>query len=78
MSLSALSLLEIMKKNAWNIRRLDAGSFVQTNQQPSVLYCKLTDFWFLTSINMEVDMDLFWDKDSMQKRSENYYGNILC
>ena len=47
MSLSALSLLEIIKKNAFNIRRLDAGLFVQTNQQPSVLYCKLTDFKFV-------------------------------
>ena len=47
MSLSALSLLQIIKKNACNVRRLDAGLFVQTNQQPSVLYCKLTDFKFV-------------------------------
>ena len=38
-------LQEIMKKNnTWNIRRLVDDSFVPSFKQPSVLYCKLTDF----------------------------------
>ena len=38
-------LQEIMKKNnTWNIRRLVDDSFVPSSKQPSVLYCKLTDF----------------------------------
>ena len=32
------------KKKSWNIRPLVAGSFVQTNQRPSVIYHRLTDF----------------------------------
>ena len=43
-------LQEIVKKNkSWNIRRLVAGSFVQTNQRPSVIYHRLTDFKSLES-----------------------------
>ena len=39
-------LQKIMKKNiTWNIRRLDDDSFVPSSKRPSVLYCKLTDFW---------------------------------
>ena len=41
------SIKNYEKKNTWNVRRLDAGLFVQTNQQPSVLYCKMTDFKFV-------------------------------
>ena len=39
-------LQEIMKrkKKNWNIRRLVNNSFVPSSKQPSVLYCKLTDF----------------------------------
>ena len=33
------------RNNAWNIKRLVAGSFGQTNQQSSVLYHKLTNFY---------------------------------
>ena len=37
---------KLWKKNeSWNIRRLVAGSFVQTNQRPSVIYHRLTDFY---------------------------------
>ena len=32
------------KKNTWNIKRLVDDSFVPSSKQPSVLYCKLTDF----------------------------------
>ena len=46
-SLSAI----IMKKNiAWNITRLVAGSFVQTNQRPSLIYHRLTDFWIASTL----------------------------
>ena len=38
------------KNNAWNIRRLVAGSFVQTNQHPSLIYYRLTDFWIQSRI----------------------------
>ena len=41
---SPKSIRNYEKDNAWNIRRLVTGSFVQTNQQPRILYCKLTDF----------------------------------
>ena len=34
------------KNKSWNIRRLVAGSFVQTNQRPSLIYYRLTDFNF--------------------------------
>ena len=30
--------------NTWNIRRLVDDLFVPSSKQPSVLYCKLTDF----------------------------------
>ena len=33
--------------NTWNIKCLVGDSFVQTNQQSSVLYYKLTDFMIL-------------------------------
>ena len=39
------SMRNYKKNNAWNIRRLDEESFVPANQQSSVLYCKLSDFW---------------------------------
>ena len=32
------------KNNTWNIRRLVDDLFVPSSKQPSVLYCKLTDF----------------------------------
>ena len=32
------------KNKSWNIRRLVAGSFVQTNQRLSVIYYRLTYF----------------------------------
>ena len=39
-------LQEIIKKNnTWNIRCLVDDSFVPSSKRPSVLYCKLTDFW---------------------------------
>ena len=34
-----------MKNNTWNIRPLVDDSFVPSSKRPSVLYCKLTDFW---------------------------------
>ena len=34
------------KKNSRNIRRLVAGSFVQTNQRPSIIYYRLMDFGY--------------------------------
>ena len=34
------------KNNTWNIRRLVDDSFVPLSKQPSVLYCKLTDFMY--------------------------------
>ena len=39
-------LQEILKKNnsTWNIRCLVDNSFVPLSKQPSILYCKLTDF----------------------------------
>ena len=37
------------KNNALNIRRLVTGSFVQTNQRPSVLNYRLTDFYTIWS-----------------------------
>ena len=33
------------KNNTWNIKRLVDNSFDPFSKQPSVLYCKLTDFW---------------------------------
>ena len=54
-------LQEIMKKNnTWNIRRLVDDSFVPSSKQPSVLYCKLTDFklrkWhFKRDFNLQMD-----------------------
>ena len=43
-------LQEIVKKKnkSWNIRRLVVGSFVQTNQHPSVIYYRLTDFFVMS------------------------------
>ena len=47
------TLQEIMKKNnTWKIRRSVYDSFVPSSKQPSLLYCKLTDFimaFFLTN-----------------------------
>ena len=39
-------LQEILKKNnsTWNIRCLVDNAFVPFSKQPSILYCKLTDF----------------------------------
>ena len=33
--------------NTWNIRLLVDDSFVPSSKQPSVIYCRLTDFWSL-------------------------------
>ena len=33
-----------IKNNPWNIRRLVKDSFVPSSKQPSVIYCRLTDF----------------------------------
>ena len=32
------------KNNTWNIRLLVDDSFVPLSKQPSVIYCRLTDF----------------------------------
>ena len=42
--MSALSLKEVEKNNTWNIRLLVDNSFVPSSKQPSVIYCRLTDF----------------------------------
>ena len=39
------SIKSIEKNNAWNIRLLDDNSLVPSFKQPSVIYCRLTDFW---------------------------------
>ena len=54
-----------MKKNTWNVRRLVNESFVPSNQQTSVLYCRLSDFnWRLCLFNKYVPTlyngDLFY------------------
>merc|ERR1712051_984568 len=38
------SIKSIRKNNAWNIRLLVDDSFVPFSKQPSVIYCRLTDF----------------------------------
>ena len=38
------SIKSIKKNNAWNIRLLVDDSFVPSSKQPSVIYCRLTDF----------------------------------
>ena len=38
------------KNNTWNIRRLVDNLFVPSSKQPSVLYCKLTDFMCVTAV----------------------------
>ena len=48
--MSALSLYEIINDNAWNIRHLVDESFVPANQQTSVLYCRLTDFYIQSGL----------------------------
>ena len=68
-------LQEIMKKKiicTWNIRRLVDDSFVLLDKQPSVFYCKLTDFMsqieklseikppLVCNLSKSVDMDLHW------------------
>ena len=35
------------KNNTWNIRRLVYNTFVPTSKPPSVLYCKLMDFFIM-------------------------------
>ena len=43
-----------IKNNTWNIRRLVAKSFVPSAQGTSVLYCRLTDFyWYLDFTELE-------------------------
>ena len=37
----------VKKNNTWNVRRLVGESFVSKNQQTSILYCRLSDFWSL-------------------------------
>ena len=39
------SIKSIKRNNTWNIRLLVDDSFVPSSKQPSVLYCKLTDFF---------------------------------
>ena len=36
--------IKSIKKNTWNIRLLVDDSFVPLSKQPSVIYCRLTDF----------------------------------
>ena len=38
------SIKIIMKKNTWNVRLLVDEPFVTSNQQTSVLYCRLPDY----------------------------------
>ena len=38
------SIKSIKKENNWNIRLFDDDSFVPSSKQPSVIYCRLTDF----------------------------------
>ena len=53
-------LQEIKKKNnTWNIRRLVDDSFVPSSKQPSVSYCKLTDFWLIYSGSPRILINYF-------------------
>jgi hypothetical protein len=38
------AIKRIKKNNTWNIRLLGDDSFVPSSKQPSVIYCRLTDF----------------------------------
>ena len=49
------SIRNYEKNNAWNIRRLVHDLFNPLSKRPSVLYCKLTDFWSLVVVVVVVD-----------------------
>ena len=36
------------EKNTWDIRRLVNDSFIPSSKRPSVLHCKLTDFFSMS------------------------------
>ena len=49
------SIKSIKRNNTWNIRLLVDDSFVPSSKQPSVIYCRLTDFitnwpWFMLHV----------------------------
>ena len=46
-----------IKNNTWNIRLLVDDSFVPSSKQPSVLYCRLTDF---NSVLFVKDVEKCW------------------
>ena len=39
--------IKSIKNNTWNIRLLVDDSFVPSSKQPSIIYCRLTDFCWL-------------------------------
>ena len=43
------SIRNYEKKNTWNVRRLVNESFVPSAQRTSILYCRLSDFQFVSS-----------------------------
>ena len=45
-----------MKKNTWNVRRLDDESFAPSPQETSVLYCRLSDFRIQPENRCHVDV----------------------
>ena len=45
------SIKSIKKNNAWNIRLLVDDLFVPLSKQPSVIYCRLTDFLYSLNKN---------------------------
>jgi hypothetical protein len=50
------SIKSIKKNNTWNIRLLVNDSFVPSSNQPSVIYCRLTDFRRVTENNYRVSL----------------------
>ena len=54
------SIKSIKNDNTWNIRLLVDNSFVPSPMQPSVIYCRLTDFclMMLTSSAEEIKKDM--------------------
>ena len=49
------NLFSYFLKNIWNIRLLVDDSFVPSSKQPSVIYCRLTDFCCRGAFNNYVD-----------------------
>ena len=70
------SIKSIKINNTWNIRLLVDDSFFPSSKQPSVIYCRLTGFWTLSTLSLNFPHS--WTEPVKMDGGLISYGTFKC